>query len=184
MPNGECNPCRQMVFISAMPSPSLYRSSVIRLALGVPAPARAMTFFMTQPLTPLRSSGLGGAFVSATSTSPLGRTYSQRGWSRSLANACTANPAAGDGFAPAGQPLAVATCMVGKSVWCGAGSVGWGPIPACTGNVAVSPQPPALNNNPANSKETARVVTRMGSLQSNSEGHVQGSRHRLDAAQR
>jgi len=74
--------------------------------------------------------------------------------------------------------------MVGKSVWCGAGSVGWGPIPACTGNVAVSPQPPALNNNPANSKETARVVTRMGSLQSNSEGDVQGSRHRLDAAQR
>src|SRR5205809_197860 len=36
------------------------RSSVIRLALGVPAPARFMSCFMSQPLTPLPSSGEGG----------------------------------------------------------------------------------------------------------------------------
>ncbi len=34
---------------------------------------------ITQPLRPSASSGLGGALVSATSTSPLGSTYSQRG---------------------------------------------------------------------------------------------------------
>ena len=60
--------------VSATPSPSASRSSVMRLALGTPAPARFITFFMTQPLMPLPSSGLGGALVSATSTSPLGST--------------------------------------------------------------------------------------------------------------
>jgi hypothetical protein len=56
-----------------MPSPSASRSSVIRFALGTPAPARFITCFMTQPLMPPPSS-FGGAFDSATSTSPFGRT--------------------------------------------------------------------------------------------------------------
>jgi hypothetical protein len=51
----------------------------MRLALGLPAPALFITFFMIQPLIPTVPSGLGGAFVSATSTSPLGNMYSQRG---------------------------------------------------------------------------------------------------------
>ena len=36
---------------------------------------------MTQPRRPRLSSGRSGAFDSATSTSPFGSTYSQRGWS-------------------------------------------------------------------------------------------------------
>jgi hypothetical protein len=67
---------------SATPSPSASRSRVMRLALGTPAPARPMTLPMTQlrtlatgPLPPsLLPSGLGGALLSATSTSPLGST--------------------------------------------------------------------------------------------------------------
>jgi hypothetical protein len=49
----------------ATPRSSISRSSVTRLAEGIAEPA----FFM-----PLPSSGLGGADVSATSTSPLGST--------------------------------------------------------------------------------------------------------------
>ena len=60
--------------VSATPSPSASRSSVMRLALGTPAPAFFITCFMIQPLMPLPSSGFGGALVSATSTSPLGST--------------------------------------------------------------------------------------------------------------
>src|SRR5258705_247519 len=36
MPNGEFSPCRKTVRVSAMPSPSASRTSVIRLALGTP----------------------------------------------------------------------------------------------------------------------------------------------------
>ncbi len=80
--------------VSATPSPSASRSSVMRFALGTPAPALAITCFMTQPLMPLPSS-FGGAFVSATSTSPLGRTWSQRGWARPVAKAVTVRPRGG-----------------------------------------------------------------------------------------
>ena len=74
MPNGEFNPSSRTERTSAMPSPSVSRSKVMRLALGTPAPARFITRPITQPLMPRPSSGLGGALVSATSTSPLGNT--------------------------------------------------------------------------------------------------------------
>ena len=95
--------------------------SVMRLALGTPAPARFMTRPISQPLMPLPSSGLGGALVSATSRSPLGSRYSQRGWSSSLANAATRVPGAATGVTPNGQPLAGAILTVGINDRCGAG---------------------------------------------------------------
>jgi hypothetical protein len=85
MPNGERRFSRKTARVAALPSVPMPRSRVIRFALGVPAPARFMNCFISQPLTPLPSSGLGGAFVSATRTSPLGSTVSQRGWSRPVA---------------------------------------------------------------------------------------------------
>jgi hypothetical protein len=74
MPNGDINPVRKSVFSSATPSPSASRSRTILLGLGVTAPA----FFMNRPWKkPLMPSdlplGLGGALVSATRMSPLGR---------------------------------------------------------------------------------------------------------------
>ena len=39
MPNGEFSPLRNMLRVSATPSPSASRNSVMRLALGTPAPA-------------------------------------------------------------------------------------------------------------------------------------------------
>ncbi|MCY1440204.1 hypothetical protein D9M71_564690 [compost metagenome] len=74
MPKGELRFSRNTVRVSATPSWSLSRSRVMRFGLGTPAPARPMTFLVIQPLMPLLSSGLGGALVSATSTSPLGST--------------------------------------------------------------------------------------------------------------
>src|SRR3954469_22735062 len=106
MPKGELNPSRKAVRVSAMPSPSASRRRVMRLALGWLEPARRISSLMTQPLIPLPSSGLGGASVSATSTSPLGRGRSQRGRSRPSAKAATLRPGAAVGAAPAGQPLA------------------------------------------------------------------------------
>jgi hypothetical protein len=81
MPNGECNPCRKTVRNSATPSPSASRSKVMRLALGTDDPATVITCFMTHFFKPppASSSGRGGRFVSATSTSPFGSTYSHRG---------------------------------------------------------------------------------------------------------
>ena len=67
------------VRVSATPSPSPSRSSVMRSALGPAEPAFFIDRLKNQPRTPLASSGLGGALVSATSTSPLGNTCSQRG---------------------------------------------------------------------------------------------------------
>src|SRR5690242_21602755 len=107
----------------------------MRLALGVPEPARLINFFMTQPLKPLRSSGLGGASVSATSTSPFGSTYTQRGCWRFAAKASTASPGAGAGFPPDGQPFAGATFTVGMTEECGAGSSGVSPVPTSDGSV-------------------------------------------------
>jgi hypothetical protein len=40
MPNGEFNPLMKVLLVSATPSPSESRNSVMRLALGTPAPAR------------------------------------------------------------------------------------------------------------------------------------------------
>ncbi len=74
MPNGEFSASMNTVFVSAMPSPSASRSSTMRLAVAAPAPALFITAFMTAPVSPFASSGLGGELVSATSTSPLGST--------------------------------------------------------------------------------------------------------------
>ena len=74
MPKGDFNPSIKAERVSATPSPSLSRSRVMRLALGTPAPARFLNIAMNQSLIPFWSAALGGAFDSATSTSPLGRT--------------------------------------------------------------------------------------------------------------
>ena len=141
MPKGEFNPCSSTERRSATPSPLLSRSKVMRLALGRPAPALFITRPISQDLMPLAASGLGGASLSATSTSPLGSTNSQRGWSRPLANAFTRVPAAPCGITPSDQPFAGAMFTVGISVRCGCGKVGCGPVPSETVNVAISPQP-------------------------------------------
>jgi hypothetical protein len=72
--------------------------------------------------------------------SPLGNTYSQRGWSRPLANAATRVPGAACGVAPDGQPPAGAMCAGGTSVCRGGGSVGCSPVSAAIGSWATSPQ--------------------------------------------
>jgi len=66
-------PCKKTVRVATTPSPLVSRNNVMRLAVGTPAPALAISFFMIQALMPLPSSGLGGALVSATSTSPFGK---------------------------------------------------------------------------------------------------------------
>ena len=105
------NPART----SATPSPSTSRSNVIRFALGTPAPAR-LHQHLHDPAPDFRHEALdslGGAFDSATRTSPFGSTYSQRGCDRSLARAVTVSPAAATGLPPSGQPTAGAMAIVG-----------------------------------------------------------------------
>src|SRR5215475_13583399 len=147
MPNGEFNPSRNTVLVSATPSPSASRSRVMRLALGTPAPAQLCTFLNTAPLTPLMPAEFGGAFVSATRTSPLGRTWSHRGCSRPLAKALTARSDAGFGRASLGQPFAGAMLTVGMGGGLGAGKVGLAPTAASSGNRALSPQPTSNSAN-------------------------------------
>ena len=79
MPNGDARSVRKAVRNSATPSPSASRSRLMRLALGVAAPAFFIVRFMNHARRPFFSAGFGGALVSATSTSPFGSTYSQRG---------------------------------------------------------------------------------------------------------
>src|SRR4029450_9085163 len=88
--------------------------------------------------------GFGGASVSATSTSPFGSTYTERGCSSPFANRSTFKPFAAVGFAFSGQPLTGARSTVGISDCLGAGMVGSGPVPAVTDNFAMSPQPARL----------------------------------------
>ena len=86
-------------------------------------PARFIILPMIQPFTPsnfLRS-GRSGAFVSATRTSPLGSTCSQRGWSSPVAKGATESPSAPTGRAPSGQPRAFATLTTGTSELFGGG---------------------------------------------------------------
>ena len=99
-------------------------------------------------MKPFASSGLGGAAVSATSTSPFGNTCSQRGCASPYANAFTVMPDATFGLAPAGQPRAVAISTVGIIDFFGAGSVGVGPMPDSTGRSAFSRQAPAGERQP------------------------------------
>ena len=80
MPKGEFSPFRNTLLVSATPSPSASRSSMMRFGLGTPAPARFMAQIITspliQPITPPAPacSSCFGVLVSATSTSPFGRT--------------------------------------------------------------------------------------------------------------
>src|SRR5687767_3266038 len=141
MPKGETRFCRKLVFSSAMPSPSASRSRVIRLGLGTPPPAFFITDSMTLPLRPLTPPFPGGPLVSATSTSPLGNTYSQRGCTSPVPNALTAKPAAAVGVSPCFQPTAGAMLMVGSAVCTGSGKVGLGPVPSLIASRADSPQP-------------------------------------------
>src|SRR5689334_8166339 len=110
---------------------------------------------------PLLSSGRSGALVSATSTSPFGSTYNQRGWSSPLAKAVTASPAAGFGLSPPVQPLATAMLTVGSSVSVGSGIGGFAPVDACSGNLAESPQPASSRSEAA---DNAMTAARMGHL--------------------
>ena len=112
----------------------------MRLAEGTAAPALPMMIFWILPLMPLSSSGRGGALVSATSTSPPGSVYSQRGCERPEAKAATVSPLAGTGASPAFQPMASAILTVGTSIVLGAGNTGLAPCPAATCKLAVSPQ--------------------------------------------
>src|SRR5438067_2237196 len=93
---------------------------------------------------PLPSSGFGGASVSATSTSPFGSTYTERGCWSPFANRSTFKPFAAVGFAFSGQPLTGAMSTVGISDCRGWGMAGSGPVPADTGNFAMSPQPASV----------------------------------------
>ncbi len=113
----------------------------MRFALGAAAPARFITFFITRPFTPLNSSGRSGALVSATSTSPFGSTYTQRGWARPVAKARTSRPGAASGLAPSGQPFAGAILTVGIRVSFGSASCGLEPTVDSNGSFAVSAQP-------------------------------------------
>src|SRR5450432_902462 len=145
IPKGELNPARNTECKSATPSPSVSRSKVIRFAEGTAAPAFLYPRLTNQPFKPLASSGLGGALVSATSTSPFGSTKSHRGWSSPEANAATRVPGAAIGLPPTGQPFAAATLTVGISDWLGAGNVGVGPNPAEAGRRAGAAQPIAAS---------------------------------------
>ena len=112
---------------SAIPSPFASRSSVMRLAEGTTEPAFSIIFFCTAPRIPLPSSGRGGAAVSATSTSPFGKVYNQRGCSRPVAKAFTWTPAGAVGFRSGGQPLASAICTTGMVFFSGSGRAGFAP---------------------------------------------------------
>src|SRR5882672_3782248 len=140
MPNGDLRSCRNTLRFSATPSPSASRNRTIRLGLGTRAPARAISLPCTQERTPLDGS-VPGELVSATSTSPLGSTYNQRGCCRSVANAATASPGAAVGVSPAPHGLAGATLIVGTSECSGSGIAGFGPTPALVGSFAVPVQP-------------------------------------------
>ena len=75
MPKGENRPVTSGVLSSAIPSPSASRSKVMRLALGfLPEPAFFITIFWIVDLIDAGFLGPAGFSVSATSTSPLGRT--------------------------------------------------------------------------------------------------------------
>ena len=113
----------------------------MRFGLGTPAPAFCITEPMIVPLMPLTPPLPGGPLVSATSTSPLGSTYSQRGCTSPVAKALTAKPAAAVGFSPCFQPTAGAMLTVGSAVRTGSGKVGFGPVPSLTASRADSPQP-------------------------------------------
>src|SRR5205814_7500892 len=132
MPEGAVTLRRKTVRVSATLSPSASRSKVMRFALGAAPPAFFWNFLKKYPRIPLLSSGRAGALVSATSTSPLGSTYTQRGCSSPCAKATTDVPSAAMGFPAGGQPLAATTLTRGMRDLLGGGNEGWAPWPALT----------------------------------------------------
>ena len=123
MPNGWFRLSRKVSRTSAVPSPSASRSSVIRLGLTPTEPAAARPSCISAGL-----SDLGSVRASATSTSPLGNTWSQRGLSRPAPNASTSKPSGAAGPRPSGQPI-TREKLTAEADWSGSGSFGAGPIP-------------------------------------------------------
>ena len=110
----------------------------MRLALSPPAPARLFTLSATQSVALVDLSPDFGAWLSATRTSPLGKTVGQRGWSSPVAKAVTARPCAACGFAPSLQRTTRAMLTVGISVGFGGGRVGFVPLLAARSSAADS----------------------------------------------
>ena len=84
--------------------------------------------------------------ASATSTSPPGRTWIQRGCLRPLANGLTLSPGAATGVDPCDHPFAVGILRVGTPPWgLGGGivglppKVGWGAPCERRSQIAVAP---------------------------------------------
>ena len=88
-------------------------AKALSTALGVAEPALFMNMPVNHALMPFPSSGRAGAAVSATRTSPLGSTYSQRGWSNPCAKAATCIPSAATGVPASVQPVALTTFKTG-----------------------------------------------------------------------
>jgi hypothetical protein len=115
MPKGELQAREEHGTVSATPSPSASRSSVMRSALGTPAPAFSMHLLHHPALDALDCSVSGGA---AWSFPPPAR----RRWAARAASAGGPGPAtpwAATGLPPAGQPLAGAICTVVTVVMAG-----------------------------------------------------------------
>ena len=71
------------------------------------------------------------------------------------------SPGAGVGRSSARQPIAFATFTVGNTVTLGDGNCGWGPMPADSGSLAISPQEASASPAPVTSN---KVVTWKGLL--------------------
>src|SRR5438034_10944456 len=102
---------------------------------------------------------LGGPAIcvdSATSTSPLGSTLIQRGWSRSFANALTLSPGAAVGFCPSLQPCADGILSVGMAP-CGFASGIAGELPQAA--LGAAPCMRRQYSAPAPTTATARAKT-------------------------
>jgi hypothetical protein len=108
MPKGWLKPVRKVVRTSGLPSWLVSRSSVMRLALlsrserDLSSFSSAATFLVIV---------VGMVLASATSTSPLGATYIQRGLSNFPAYSATVKPAGAVGVRPAGQGSMSTRCV-------------------------------------------------------------------------
>ena len=165
MPNGEFRPSTNGARVSATPSPSASRSSVMRFALGI-AGAGASHHLLHDPaldalavLRALRRIGLGHQHVAvgqhlAASAGAPGR----------VANALTRMPLAATGVLPAGQRWPARCARWAARSCSGGGSWGCGPSPAVGGSRAVSPQlaRPTAGERAARRRSDAR--TRLWSL--------------------
>src|SRR5687768_3020610 len=80
--------------------------------------------FLNPSLTSGGASGFGRVRASATSTSPLGNTCSQRGLSNPSAKRVTVNPEGAAGILPSGQPITLEN-FTADGVALGEGSFGW-----------------------------------------------------------